>query len=52
MLKKKMFQSKMIYRYVSSRGVTVHVFVLNRFGTGCSVRYGGVKKEFQYGHIK
>ena len=34
------------------RGVTVHVFVLNRFGTGCSVRCGGAPNEFPYGHIK
>ena len=37
---------------ISTRAVTVHVFVLNRFGTGCSVRYGGVPNEFPYGHIK
>ena len=32
-----------------SRGVTVHVFVLNRFGTGCSVRNGGVPNKFPHG---
>ncbi len=35
-----------IYIYIYIRGVTVHVFVPNRFGTGLSIRYACVPNEY------